>query len=70
LAICYISRVDLLEADLVIERSLTPAQKLAQALEVMNAGLRLKKQVLRRENPGASDDDLERIYLAWLFSDE
>jgi len=69
--ICYISCVDSLDrSDLLLERSLTPKEKLAQALEVMTTGLRLKRQALKREHPEASADELERLYRAWLFSDE
>jgi len=57
-------------SDLLLERSLTPKEKLAQALEVMTTGLRLKRQALKREHPEASADELERLYRAWLFSDE
>jgi len=57
-------------SDLELERALTPAQKLAQAIDVMATGLRLKRQALRRDHPTASNEELEALYLAWLFSDE
>jgi hypothetical protein len=57
-------------SDLDLERELTPAQKLAQALDLMATGLRLKRQALRRTHPDASDEELERLYLAWLFADD
>lgn len=59
----------LAESDVLLERSLTPAQKLSQALELMSLGLRLKRETLRRDNPDATDAEVERLYLAWLFAD-
>ena len=60
----------LARSDLDLERALTPAQKLAQALEMMELGLRLKRQALRRDNPQATEQEIERLYLAWLLADE
>ena len=63
--------MDALErSDIEFARRATPEEKLAQALEMMGTGLRLKKQGLRRDHPGASDDEIERLYLAWLLADE
>jgi hypothetical protein len=48
---------------------LTPAEKLAQALEVMRAGIRLKRSTLHRQFPEADDADLDRRLAEWLRSD-
>ena len=59
--------MDALErSDIDFARRATPAQKLAQALEMMTTGLRLKREQLRREHPGVDD----ALYLAWLLSDD
>jgi hypothetical protein len=63
--------VDALErSDIDFARRATPAQKLEQALEMMNTGLRIKREQLRRDHPGADDADIEKLYLAWLLSDD
>lgn len=62
--------MDALErSDLDLERQLTPKQKFAQLIEVMELGLRLKRQNLRRDNPRATDEEIEKLYFAWLFAD-
>jgi hypothetical protein len=63
--------VDALEqSDIEFARRATPEQKLAQALQMMADGLRLKRQQLHREHPAMSDAELEKLYLEWLFRDE
>jgi hypothetical protein len=63
--------VDALErSDLEFARRATPEQKLAQALEMMATGLRLKREQLRRDNPTFDDAALEELYLAWLLNDD
>ena len=63
--------VDALEqSDIDFARAATPEQKLAQALQMMAEGLRLKREQLRREHPSLTDDELEKLYIAWLFSDD
>jgi len=63
--------MDALEAsDIELARRTPPEQKLAQALELMAVGLRLKREQLRREHPGAAEDEIEKLYLAWLLADD
>jgi hypothetical protein len=54
-----------------IERARTtpPGEKLSQALEMMAAGIRLKRASLRAKSPGASDDELDQLVRAWLEQD-
>ena len=42
------------------------ARRLLTALELHDLGLALMKQRLRRENPGASEETLKEMFLAWL----
>jgi hypothetical protein len=48
---------------------LKPAEKLAQALEVMRAGIRLKRSTLHRQFPEADEAELDRRVAEWLRSD-
>jgi Rv0078B-related antitoxin len=59
--------VDALEADdLKSARGLSPAQKLAQALEMMSTGIRMKRSALRRRYPVAPEMEIDRLLTAWL----
>jgi Rv0078B-related antitoxin len=59
--------VDALEADdLESARQLSPAEKLAQALEMMSTGIRLKRAALQRRHPAAQETEIERLLTAWL----
>ena len=59
--------MDALRRDEVERARATPvAEKLAQALEMMSAGIRLKRTALRTRCPDASDDELERRLREWL----
>jgi len=49
---------------------LSPAAKLVQALEVMRAGIRLKRSTLRRQFPEADESEIERRLAEWLRSDD
>ena len=48
---------------------LSPAEKLLQALEVMRAGIRLKRSALRQRFPDADAADIERRLTEWLRSE-
>lgn len=48
---------------------LNPAEKLVQALEVMRAGIRLKRSALRRQFPEADQAEVDRRLAEWLSSD-
>ena len=47
----------------------TPAEKLAQALEMMSMGFRLKRSSLRARFPEADDAEIDRLLTAWLVED-
>ena len=65
-----IRAVDSLEAnDRELAEALGPAEKLAQALEMMSAGIRLKRSNLRLRFPDADDAQVERLLTAWLTED-
>jgi hypothetical protein len=49
---------------------LTPAEKLAQALEVMRAGIRLKRSTLRRQFPDEDEAEIDRRLKEWLCSED
>jgi hypothetical protein len=63
--------VDALEADdREVARALSPEQKLAQALEMMSAGIRLKRNNLRRQFPAADEAEIDDLLTAWLTRDD
>lgn len=47
-------------------RQLTPAEKLAQALEVMRSGIRLKRLTLCRQYPDEDEAEIDRRLAEWL----
>lgn len=47
------------------EADLTPAQRLATALDLAEAGAQLHLQRYRREHPDASEADLAAVERAW-----
>lgn len=56
--------------DIQVSQETAPADKLAQALELMDTGLRLKRAALRAAHPGASDREIDAIFERWLLDDE
>jgi len=50
-------------------RQLDPAEKLKQALDVMRAGIRLKRSTLRRQFPDAADTEVDHRLAEWLRED-
>lgn len=44
----------------------TPAERLKVALELFDLGVGIMRQNLRRRNPGATEDEIERLLTAWL----
>jgi hypothetical protein len=58
----------LAEHDLQVAREASPSEKLEQALELMEAGLRLKRDVLRNMQPDASDAEIEAELERWLIA--
>jgi len=51
-------------------RSTAPAEKLRQALEMMAAGIRLKRAALRHRHPEASESEIDDLLRAWLERDD
>jgi hypothetical protein len=55
--------------DVEVSRGASPSEKLAQALELMEAGLRLKRAALQRANPDATERDIDEAFERWLLDD-
>ena len=60
---------DWLDAERALNAGKSPSEKLAEALEMMEFGVAVKRTSLRLQNPQASDEELERMIRAWLESD-
>jgi hypothetical protein len=56
--------------DIERARSTPPGEKLSQALEMMAAGIRLKRAALRSRHPRSSDEEIDAMLQRWLESDE
>jgi hypothetical protein len=59
----------MLAGDRELAAQVSPAEKLAQALEMMRAGIRLKRASLRHRFPAASETEIENMLMAWLAQD-
>lgn len=59
----------LAQHDLELARGASPAEKLAQALELMETGIRLKRAALKNQRPDDCDDKIEKALAQWLASD-
>ncbi len=59
----------LLESSIELERRRSPAERLAEALELMDWGIRLKRSQLATQHPGASADELDAMLARWLRRD-
>ena len=65
---CYVRLVDALrQDDLLTARETVPAEKLRQAVDMMQAGLKLQREKLRRQLPNATSEELEQAFEAWLL---
>jgi hypothetical protein len=60
----------LLAAEREAAAKLTPSEKLVQALELMAAGIRLKRSSFRRRFPTASEEEIDRLVVEWLGEDD
>jgi hypothetical protein len=60
----------LLENDVQLSQATPPGEKLAQALDLMAAGIRLKRAALRNAEPQASEAEIERAVELWLTEDD
>ncbi len=45
---------------------LSPVEKLLWALDLHETGVALMRQNLRREHPQASEEEIEKLLVAWL----
>lgn len=52
--------------DIERARATPPAEKLAQALELMGAGIAMKRAKLRTDDPEAAEEVIEARLRAWL----
>jgi hypothetical protein len=59
----------LAEHDLAMGKRTPPSEKLAQALELMTAGIRIRRAVLRQASPESSDSEIAELLAAWLAAD-
>ncbi len=60
----------LLRSSIELANQKTPGQKLAEALELMDWGIRMRRARLREDNPGASEAEIDVLLTAWLCRDE
>ena len=51
-------------------RQLEPAEKLQQALDVMRAGIRLKRSTLSRQFPEVDETEVDLRLAKWLRGDD
>jgi hypothetical protein len=58
------------ESDIEIARTTPPAEKLRQALQMVETGIRLKRTGLRVRHPSATPEQIEEMVQRWLESDE
>jgi hypothetical protein len=56
--------------DVETSRRESPAEKLAQALELAETGIRLKRAALRHAAPSASEAEIDAALERWLLRDE
>jgi|HubBroStandDraft_2_1064218.scaffolds.fasta_scaffold559666_2 hypothetical protein len=59
----------LAEDDIAASRRTSPAEKLAQAIDVMETGSRLKRAALRAPLPDATEREIDAAFERWLFDD-
>lgn len=55
--------------DLAISRDTPPAEKLAQTLELMSVGIRLRRAVLEQARPEATEVEISEALEVWLSAD-
>jgi hypothetical protein len=62
--------MDLLIADdMQTSRRTPPAEKLVQAFEMAEAGVRLKRAALRHASPAATEQEVDAALERWLLTD-
>ena len=55
--------------DLETSRRTPPEEKLAQVLDMADAGIRLKRAALRHASPNATEQDVDAALEQWLLAD-
>ncbi len=62
--------MDALTADDVeTSRQTPPAEKLVQALDLAEAGVRFKRAALRHASPASTEDEVDAALERWLLAD-
>jgi hypothetical protein len=59
----------LIEDDIATSGRTSPAEKLAQAIDVMETGFRLKRAALRAATPEATEPEIDAAFERWLLDD-
>ncbi len=59
----------LIADDLETSRQTPPAEKLAQALDMAEAGIQLKRAALRLALPDSTEQDVDAALERWLLAD-
>jgi hypothetical protein len=55
--------------DLETSRNTPPEEKLVQAFEMADAGIRLKRAALRHASPDSTEQDVDAALERWLLAD-
>jgi hypothetical protein len=55
--------------DIRLSQQVPPSEKLAQALELMETGIRLKRAALRALHPVATEGEVDQALERWLLGD-
>jgi hypothetical protein len=55
--------------DLETSRRTLPEEKLAQVLDMAEAGIRLKRAALRHASPNSTEQDVDAALEQWLMAD-
>jgi hypothetical protein len=67
----YCPYVDaLLQNRIELARRKSPAEKLAEALELMDWGIAMQRRLLHERHKDASDEEIEARLTAWLCRDD
>ena len=59
----------LIADDLETSRRTLPEEKLAQVLDMADAGIRLKRAALRHASPNSPEQDVDAALERWLMAD-
>jgi hypothetical protein len=59
----------LLKSSIMLARQKTPGQRLAEALELMDWGIRMKRGRLASQHPDAGPAEIDAMLASWLSRD-